>query len=749
MPWTFKETLFVCFTTFTMYLLACLLHKGTPISWNILFNNFYFLFLTAVICLTASFYISRRRFEEFRLRYELNIRNKELARSYEQLEEMDRLKTEFFANVSHELRTPLTLIISPVQDLLHREDILPGGAKNPLKMVEQNALRLLKLINDLLEIVRLEEGGSAMKRQPINLVSFISGLMESIRHLAEAKNLSINLQGDEDSLCIQGDPERLEKVFLNLFTNAIKFTPEGGSITTRWTNGDNSAIIEVEDTGIGISDKDLPYIFDRFRQADGSSTRRFQGLGIGLSLARAVVEEHEGTLTVQSKVGKGTIFRIALPADMSAVSCEQTATDEVHEKDPIVHVYQAAERAIRIPSSSSEKIPGIVGTGEFTILIVEDESDMRQFLVSKLAIHYRVIQTGDGNVGLDMVKQHRPDLVLLDLMLPGMDGLTLCSVIKTDPEMRQIKVILLTARLDEESKISALERGADDFITKPFSTMEVKTRIHNLLKTARLEQDLRKQNMELEDTLSQLKDTEAQLVQSEKMGALGTLAAGLLHEINNPLNFTLTALHVAMNQINHADNEIKETLEDIDMGMTRIRDIVSDLRSFTRSPGENERQPFMLSEAYQTALNLVSHEIKDFRINTSIYPDYRVVGSRTQVTHVFMNLLVNSAKALKKILQARDPEIRVTVLSQNNKVLIKVWDNGSGISAWDLPRVFDPFFTTQDVGQGTGLGLSICHTIIKNHNGRITIQSQEGEWTEVCFDLPLFQKEKDASGPTG
>ena len=536
---------------------------------------------------------------------------------------------------------------------------------------------------------------------------------------------------------IQGDPDRLEKVFLNLLTNAIKFTPQGGSITINWTKNGRWAKVLVKDTGIGISNKDLPYIFERFRQADGSSTRRFQGLGIGLSLAKAIVEEHKGRLTVQSEKGKGTVFRIELPIPDDAVFKNKISHYETQEKDPIVQVYKDAEQAVRVNSDDSDVDLPEFGTGEFTILVVEDEPDMRQFLVSTLGAEYRVLQAADGNMGLKIAKQHTPDLALLDLMLPGMDGLNLCSAIKSDQETKKIKVMLLTARMDEESKISALERGADDFITKPFSTLEVKTRIANLLQTARLEKDLRKRNMELVDTLEQLKEAEANLVQSEKMNALGILAAGLLHEINNPLNFTLTALHVALDQMGESDSDIKEALVDINMGMTRIRDIVSDLRSFTHPAGKTESQPFMLSDAFQSALNLVSHEIKDIPVDANMQTDYQVLGSKTQVTHVLMNLLVNSVRALQKVESGRDPEIRVSTRSENGKVRVRVWDNGIGIKPNDIEQVFDPFFTTQDVGEGIGLGLSICHTIIKNHHGSITINSREGEWTEVLFDLPL------------
>jgi signal transduction histidine kinase len=740
LPWTFKETLGFCVASLMMYLAACLLNASTPISWSVLFNNVYFLVLTAVICVTASFYIARRRFEEFRLRYEVDVRNKELARSYEQLEEMDRLKSEFFANVSHELRTPLTLILSPMQDLLRRKEGLSSEVCDTLDLVQQNAFRLLKLINDLLEVVRLENGGAEFNPQPVNLESFIPGLVDSVRHLALVKHLVLHTRGNERPLIVNADPDHLEKVFLNLLTNAIKFTPSGGTITVRWSQQDGLAVVEVEDTGIGISKQDLSHIFERFRQADGSPTRKHQGLGIGLSLAKALIEEHKGRLTAQSEIGKGATFRIELPIGQHPPSAEDRRTHDPDKEDPIAQIYKSAEQSVRMMSDDSAIESPSLGTGRFLILVVEDEPDMRRFLVSTLSAEYRILQAANGNSGLAMIREHMPDLVLLDLMLPGMDGLDLCSAIKNDEALRKIKVILLTARVDEQSKISALERGADDFITKPFSILEVKTRLANLLKSGRLEEDLRERNIELQNTLIQLKETEANLVQSEKMNALGTLAAGLLHEINNPLNFTLTALQLALDQIGDSNPEIKEMLEDINLGMSRIRDIVSDLRSFTRRDMMIHRERFNLAEAIRSALNLVGHELKDIAVSINMPDDCPVLGSKTHLSHLLMNLLMNSARALRKKSIQSEPEIRISVEKNNDRIHIHVWDNGIGIKASELPKVFDPFFTTQDVGEGTGLGLSISHTIVKNHEGTIQICSKEGEWTEVSIDLPLILK---------
>jgi len=741
MPWSVKETLGFCLVTILIYVSACLLHRHTVISWQTLFNNIYFLVLTAVVCITASFAISRKRFEEFRLRYELNKRNQDLARSNEQLEELDRLKSEFFANVSHELRTPITLIISPLQDALRNES-LPSGVRDILKIALEHSMRLMRLINDLLELIRIGKGRSQCKMRPIDLSSFVPGMVDSVRYLARLKKQTIHSQGEENRLVVMADPDKLEKALLNLLTNSIKFTPARGSITARLLREGAKAVVEVEDTGIGIPAKDLPFIFDRFRQVDGSSTRKFQGLGIGLALAKSIVEEHKGVLRARSEQGKGSIFRIELPLSNGIPQPEKILEEWYEETDVLSEIYQTADRKIGIGIQEDQREIPAVGAGESSILIVEDEPDMRRFLVSIFHEQCRVLQAVDGEARLAMARKYHPDLILLDLMLPGIDGLEICAAVKKEEDTRNIKVVLLTARVDEESKISALERGADDFISKPFSTTEVKVRITNLLLAAQLEEKMRRRNIELEDALRRLKETEAQLVQSEKMNAMGNLSAGLIHEINNPLNFTLTAIQMAVKEAGNGSPDLKETLDDIGKGMTRIRDIVSDLRTFVHPTGEMRSQPFILAEALQTALHLVSHEMKDLQVINRVQQG-RVSGSKNQIVQVFVNLLVNSAQALRVRSGngGSPPQIRLSSETENRRLLVKVWDNGMGVSPKDLSKVFDPFFTTRDVGNGIGLGLSICHTIIMNHQGKITIDSREGEWTEVTFDLPLAEEE--------
>lgn len=254
----------------------------------------------------------------------------------------------------------------------------------------------------------------------------------------------------------------------------------------------------------------------------------------------------------------------------------------------------------------------------------------------------------------------------------------------------------------------------------------------------RLRYELDSKNRELADTLKKLQDTEVQLVQSEKMNALGKLSAGLLHEINNPLNFTFMALQVAQQEV--ADNiAVLDTLKDIGEGMGRIRDVVSDLRAFAYPATSANSEQFSMKDALTTAIRLISHELSDLQIEQSGFEDANALGVKTQVVHVLMNTMVNSVHAVKAEKSGRAHQVSVSCRPEGGRLLVTVRDNGIGVKAANLPRLCEPFFTTKEVGQGTGLGLSISHTIVKNHGGNLVITSEEGQWTQVTFDLPMAE----------
>ena len=251
----------------------------------------------------------------------------------------------------------------------------------------------------------------------------------------------------------------------------------------------------------------------------------------------------------------------------------------------------------------------------------------------------------------------------------------------------------------------------------------------------RLRYELDVNNVELASTIKRLKETEVQLVQSEKMNALGKLSAGLLHEVNNPLNFTFMALQMAEQEA--ADNaSLKETLADIGQGMTRIKEVVSDLRAFAYPSKLSDLSEFSLEDALTSARRLTASELGTIAIEAETLRGAKALGTKSQVMHVFMNLLINSAHALRDRPLGREPKITVTAVVADGRAVIRVRDNGVGVPAAILPRLFEPFFTTKQPGEGTGLGLSIAHTIVKNHGGSMQIASEEGKWTEVTFDLP-------------
>jgi len=733
LPTSVPEATAFSVSTVALYIASGYAHQGPSIESDIIYNNLYFLVLTAITCVTGVFLTSRRRFSEFRLSYELDERNKELA-------ELDRLKSQFIANISHEFRTPLTLILAPIDDLLTRYSAFPGAIVDKLRIMRSNAARLLTLVNDLLEVIRLEEGGLKLERRPINVTSLLNSIYNAMRHLADSRAIAFHNELLAKPLWVAADQGALEKVFFNVLSNAFKFTSEGGGVTVSSTVEDGAFLVRFTDTGIGISSADLPYVFDRFRQADSSATRRYPGTGLGLALVKELTEQFEGQIMIDSSKGKGTQVTISLPllADGAWPKGAEETEDVRQEALPSQWLRLAAET--NAPAlGARDEMAAVDGPQDdvATVLVVDDEPDMRHYLVDLLNSEYRVVVARDGQEGLDLTEQYRPELVVLDLMLPEIDGLEVCRRIKQNPELRASRVILLTARADEPSKLTALENGADDFLTKPFSGIEVQTRLRNLRNAAELEYDLHRRNKDLQDALSELRDTQNKLVHSEKLNALGRLSAGLLHEINNPLNYTLTALELAKTDpAVEQDEELKDTLDDIDNGMQRIRGIVSELRAFAY-PSRGDQADFLLSEAIDSALHILAHEARGVTVRNEISADWTACGSRNHVTQVLVNLLSNAIKATQAVSGQRQGEIVLSAERREDRLHVTVRDNGPGIPPEALERVFDPFYTTREVGEGMGMGLSVCQTIIRNHDGELVARSEEGAWTEFTFDLTL------------
>ncbi|MCZ6805255.1 MAG: ATP-binding protein [Proteobacteria bacterium] len=733
LPWTFIETLFVSGITLLLYIIACFLHGSVTdfiANWNILFNNSFFILLTGVISTTSSYFNTQARINDFNLRTELDYRNQEL-------EKWDQLKTQFFANVSHELRTPLTLILLPIQEILQSSDQLTEKFVKLLHTAENNTLRLLKLVNDLLEVTKLEEGQAKLIIEPIEVNAFLGASVDSIQLKAEEKGLTIQKQLAEKLLVVEADSYALERICLNLLTNAIKFTSKGGAITAICREVKGQVVIEVQDTGIGINKQELPYIFDRFHQVDSSDTRHHQGTGLGLTLVKELSEQMHGMVSAESQFGEGSTIGVVLPLSQK----EYTVKDIWNmptQGDLLETIYRDAEYAVPIDAPAAKPETINIFDEKPLILIVDDESDMRNYLVSMFEQDYQILQAANGREGLELARAQLPILILLDMMMPEMSGLEVCKQLKASEETKTIKIILLTAGLDETKKLEVLALGVDDYLTKPFNRLEVKTRLRNLIQTALLDKKLREHTFTLEQTLKKLQETQAQLIQSEKLNALGSLTAGLLHEINNPLNYTLTALQIMkIDPYVKENNDLEEIVSDIDEGMQRIQSIVTDLHTFAHPDNIENKQTFSFINALEIAERFTAHEYSDISIKHELVNDDDVMGSKNHVVQVLVNLLSNSSKAIQTVNGQRQGEISISSNHRNECLHIVFRDNGKGMKNEELDHIFEPFFTTRDVGEGMGLGLSICHSIIKNHGGDLSVKSQIGQWTEFTFDLPM------------
>lgn len=744
MRWTMIDSLLVvCFTVLS-YILACITPTG-GLNGNFL-NNMYFILVNGVIVVVGTWIYNRVRFNEFLL-------NQKLEESNHKLRDLDEVKSRFFANISHELRTPLTLLIAPVEALLQKgRDISESAQHEMLTTMQTNAMRLLKLINNLLDLVRMESGNITITRRPVDISSFIHGLTNACASVAKDKHIQLSASC-EGVQWIMADDEKLERICLNLLFNALKFTPAGGSVSINAKRENTWLVLEVADTGVGISPDHLPHLFSRFWQADPSSQRKYQGMGIGLALVKEIVAAKGGQVAAESTLGKGTTIKVYLPYLEASAPEQQNEADIKNEepatKDWIRDLYRRAEQFPAIPTLEIRH----PRTEDFTLnrnptrdkpilLIADDEPEMLSFLRSQLMDHFQIIEATDGQQAIDKASQFMPDVILSDMMMPIKDGLQVCQELRGKTSTRNIPILLLTARADEKSKIESLKAGATDFVGKPFSLTELRVRLKNVVESHFNERELSKQKQRLESALEQIKDTETMLVQSEKLSSLGRMSAGLIHEINNPLNFAVQGLHLIRKGLTKTSPEIQmdlnEIVTDIENGVNRVVTIISDLRGFTRTEDRRHTR-LSVNELIQTVLRFFSHDLKgEIKVTVDVHPEAIIDGNQGQLTQVLVNLIQNAIDAMKTKNYVGDEAAHLTISAEQNThgLRISIKDNGSGIPKALQDKIFDPFFTTKDVGKGMGLGLSICHRIIAEHGGHISINSQEQAGTEFTLDFP-------------
>ncbi len=449
---------------------------------------------------------------------EIHEKNQQLSYQSEKLKEMDRVKSRFFANISHEFRTPLTLIMSPLEQLFSRSR--DKQQKKEFHMMLRNAQRLLSLINQLLDLSRFDSGKMKLHATCQNVVPFLKGIMGAFEVLARQNQLTMEFIPGEKEISLYFDPQKMEEVMYNLLTNAVKFTPPGGKITVTVARerqqkdtgpGKSGGVtISVQDTGTGINQDEIVHIFDRFYQAENLNVNHYKGTGIGLALTREIIQLHQGTIDVHSQEGKGTEFVINLLSGHKHLKPDEIVLrpdaplenkkalelktlygdfDQESEEDQVT-----TDEDNTVSQGGAEPDRKEPGEGEQeqeqlekqVILVVEDNADMRQYIRGPLIdAHYEVVEAVDGEEGICKAREIIPDLIVSDIMMPKVEGYQLCRELKKDMATSHIPIVLLTARVSEESIIHGLQTGADDYVTKPFNTQILLARIGNLIELRR------------------------------------------------------------------------------------------------------------------------------------------------------------------------------------------------------------------------------------------------------------------------
>ncbi|AEV98011.1 multi-sensor signal transduction histidine kinase [Niastella koreensis GR20-10] len=667
----------------------------------------------------------------------------------EELEQIDKAKTVFFSNISHEFRTPLTLILNPLEELLNQPtNNLSAIERQNIETTHRNAVRLLKLVNTLLDFSRIESGRQQASYTLTDLVALTTNLAANFRAVIEKAGMQLIIKADTVIQPVYVDRQMWEKIVFNLLSNAFKYTL-AGSITVEVTAEGKYAVLKIIDTGVGIPQAELPHMFERFHRVQHVTGRTFEGTGIGLSLIKEFVLLHKGEIGVESELGKGSTFTVRIPIGKAHLPQQQIMMNDLNEQEGILTSTMFVEEAgtLLVRNNKVNDVPAD-RNGLPLVLVVDDNADMRDHLRSVLMPHFEIVTANNGQEALQKIQQQPPSLILSDIMMPVLDGIGLLQQVKANKATAHIPVILLTARAGEESKIVGWETGADDYLTKPFSSKELISRIASQIKTQQIRTEAMTDIAEQRNYAKKLEEMNGELTKMNE--ELTSFAYVSSHDLQEPLRkIQMFSKRILEKEINSLSDEGKNFFYRMDNAASRMQLLINDLLAYSRT--NTSKKHFE-----KTDLNLLLAEVKqelmEKIIATNSIIEYGPLPVLSiipfQFKQLFTNLIANSIKFARPDVPPRITikcEVvdgqkidKPTAVAERKYWKISVADNGTG---------FDPKFSEQIFGlfqrlhgrrdyEGTGIGLAIAKKVVENHNGIISAEGIENEGATIHLYLP-------------
>ncbi len=646
----------------------------------------------------------------------------QLARLNEKLWTLDQLKTRFFSNVSHELRTPLSLILGPVAKLLSAPG-LPADHRRDLESVDRNARVLLRHVNDLLDVAKLDAGKMSLQHRRVDLARLVRRTAAHFESLAQERGVAYRVESPGE-VTAEVDPDKIERVVMNLLSNAFKFTPRGGSIGCSLAAAPDAgrASLRVEDSGPGVPASLRAAVFERFFQAEESDTRRHGGTGLGLSIAKEFVDLHSGTIGVEDSGMGGACFTVTLPLRAPAGTVVRADGAETPETGASVGALEALA-APAGPAPAGEADPR-----KPLVLVVEDNPEMSRYLCEMLSPDYRTAAARDGREALETLERLDPDLVLSDVMMPGMSGEQLLGAIRGRPEWGALPVVMLTAKAADETRLGLLRAGAQDYLVKPFSVEELRVRVGNLVVA-------RRARREIEEANRRLRESESQLERAKR--ELEAFSYSVSHDLRAPLRAIDGFSKILReDQAARLDDEGRRLLDSIVQGARTMGRLIDDLLEFSRM-GRAALRPWRvdMTALAQSVFQEVAAGEPGRRIESRIGPLPEAWGDPSLLRQVLVNLLGNAVKYTRPREVAT---VEVGGREEGGETVYVVRDNGVGFPPEYAPKLFGVFQRLHSAKEfeGTGVGLAIVHRIVTRHGGRVWAEGSPGAGATFSFALP-------------